>query len=325
MSYTITPFSYTDEAYERALRLRNRLQPDEPSSVEIWRYWDKIRTSNTLFQRLVASDGAGQYVAYATIEETSPTREAFTLSIDGLPTIWQTDLPQMLYQRLLEKVRPYEKSRLFTNAREDEQQKCAFLHRNGFTMVMRSPVSYLDLIAFNTARFESSIERIQQSGIHLCQPPRDWQHDVRWQERIFDLYWTLLQEMPQYETCAKPLSKPPLSRFIEAEIQHPNFLPDGYFLAVDHNQLVGISSLVMRGGQAVILGTGLTGVLQTHRRRGLATALKVQAIRYAQSLNSTRIVTDNEENNPMYLLNQRLGFVPQPAQTHWEKRTKGEI
>jgi len=55
-------------------------------------------------------------------------------------------------------------------------------------------------------------------------------------------------------------------------------------------------------------------VLRSHRRRGLATALKVHAITWAQSLGAKTIATDNEQNNPMYQLNVRLGF---KAQFYW--------
>jgi GNAT superfamily N-acetyltransferase len=56
--------------------------------------------------------------------------------------------------------------------------------------------------------------------------------------------------------------------------------------------------------------TGLTAVSRSHRRRGLATALKVRTITHAQAQGCRRIITDNEENNPMYQLNLQLGFRP---------------
>ena len=58
------------------------------------------------------------------------------------------------------------------------------------------------------------------------------------------------------------------------------------------------------------LYTGLTGVLRSHRRRGIATALKVTALEMAKARGVRTLETDNEENNPMYLLNVELGFEP---------------
>jgi len=67
------------------------------------------------------------------------------------------------------------------------------------------------------------------------------------------------------------------------------------------------------------LETGLTGVRREYRRRGLATALKSQNIEKAKILGTKQIQTSNEESNPMFQLNLRLGFVAQPADVDWKK------
>jgi GNAT superfamily N-acetyltransferase len=66
------------------------------------------------------------------------------------------------------------------------------------------------------------------------------------------------------------------------------------------------------------ISTGTTGVLRQYRRRGLATTLKLRAIRYAldnPAANGTipAIRTGNEENNPMLDLNKQRGFVEESA------------
>jgi hypothetical protein len=62
------------------------------------------------------------------------------------------------------------------------------------------------------------------------------------------------------------------------------------------------------------LNTGLTGVLRSHRRRGIATALKVCAMSFARDYGAIEVDTDNEENNPMLQLNYQLGFRSLPAE-----------
>jgi hypothetical protein len=62
------------------------------------------------------------------------------------------------------------------------------------------------------------------------------------------------------------------------------------------------------------LYNGLTGVLRSHRRRGIALVLKLRGIAYAQSLGRPTIKTWNEANNrAMLAINEALGFVKQPA------------
>jgi hypothetical protein len=50
----------------------------------------------------------------------------------------------------------------------------------------------------------------------------------------------------------------------------------------------------------------------------------VQAINYAQMLGIESIETDNEENNPMFQLNLRLGFKPIPAWVSYHKKLHDE-
>jgi hypothetical protein len=73
------------------------------------------------------------------------------------------------------------------------------------------------------------------------------------------------------------------------------------------------------------LYNGLTAVKRTHRRRGIATALKVRSLDYAKANyrqpdgSYPRVVTTNESNNPMYLLNAMLGYKPQPDYLKYTK------
>jgi len=55
-------------------------------------------------------------------------------------------------------------------------------------------------------------------------------------------------------------------------------------------------------------------------RMGVATAMKVAAISFAQETGITEIDTDNEENNPMYQINLQLGFQPMPAYLDFIKK-----
>ena len=106
--------------------------------------------------------------------------------------------------------------------------------------------------------------------------------------------------------------------------RHPDYIPEGYFLALDGDRYVGMSSLWNRRVKKGEVYTKLTGVVRSHRRRGIATALKVRAHEFAKSIGAEVVVTDNEENNPMYDLNVRLGFKPMPAWLLFRKLLKEE-
>ncbi|HYN89501.1 MAG TPA: GNAT family N-acetyltransferase, partial [Ardenticatenaceae bacterium] len=68
--------------------------------------------------------------------------------------------------------------------------------------------------------------------------------------------------------------------------------------------------------------TGVTTVRREYRRRHIATALKVRAIRFAREQGAREILTNNDAGNPMYQLNLKLGFEPQPSWVRVEKKLR---
>lgn len=81
-----------------------------------------------------------------------------------------------------------------------------------------------------------------------------------------------------------------------------------WIVALAGEQWVGLSVLTHDMAKPDEAATVLTGVVNSHRRRGIATALKVAVFKRARQACIRRITTQNEENNPMLQLNLRLGF-----------------
>ena len=56
-----------------------------------------------------------------------------------------------------------------------------------------------------------------------------------------------------------------------------------------------------------------------YRRQGIATALKVKALSKLKERGIKVVRTDNEKNNPMYLINVAMGFKPEPYGLEYQK------
>lgn len=84
------------------------------------------------------------------------------------------------------------------------------------------------------------------------------------------------------------------------------------FAALDDGDVVGFASLMERDAPGLLMH-GLTATRRTHRRRGIATALKRTQIAWAAANGYRELITFTQEGNEgMQAINLALGFEPQP-------------
>ena len=140
-----------------------------------------------------------------------------------------------------------------------------------------------------------------------------------WKEKLRDLRWKIVQDVPSTE----PFTKPTIAEFEEMVLRDPALDEEAFFVALtDDGSLIGMSNLWRNDPEGKRLDTGLTGVVRSYRRRGIATALKLRTVEYAQANGAETIRTSNEEDSPMIALNLKLGFEPEPAWVDYTKETE---
>jgi len=102
---------------------------------------------------------------------------------------------------------------------------------------------------------------------------------------------------------------PPFETFTRSIYERPAVLLDSFFVARDGDHIVGLSYLLRRpDGDAEV---GDTGVLSSHRRRGIARVLKMMVTRFAMQHGIPAVHTDNRADNAgMLAINRELGFQP---------------
>ena len=86
------------------------------------------------------------------------------------------------------------------------------------------------------------------------------------------------------------------------------------FVALDGEDVVGYARLYLVPALPHRLENGLTAVRKSHRRRGIATALKRAQIAWAAERGYRELVTSSVDGNTaMRAVNERLGYKPLPA------------
>ncbi|MFC4426615.1 GNAT family N-acetyltransferase [Deinococcus navajonensis] len=195
-------------------------------------------------------------------------------------------------------------------AREDHPVAPDFLRCRGFVGDKRYFTSALEVAGFDEAPYQGLLERLAQQGIQIRSLA-----DLRGvglpelETRLHALMNDVRADVPRAEP-ATPLS---FQVFKEAVLGDPGLLPTAYLVAEHQGQFVG-QTVLFRSEASGDLMTGLTGVTRAWRGQGVATALKVRAILAARELGATLIRTDNASDNaPMLAINDRLGFVRNPA------------
>lgn len=270
--------------------------------------------SSSLLQRVVAYTSRDEMAAVGTCFQAywldSPS--TIYLKFDVHPDHPQVHLLPILFRSLHRLLTEHtsEFRRLVARAREDDSDRVGFFVENGFREEMRSPSSAMQVAEFDESICSGAYARLAQCKVRLITMAELRDEEPDWKRKLRDLRWEIVRDVPSTE----PFAKPTVAEFEEMVLRDPALVEEAFFIAqAEDGALIGVSNLWRNDPEGKRLDTGLTGVIRSYRRRGIATALKVQTIRYAQASGAERIETSNEEDSPMYALNLRLGFKPKPA------------
>ncbi|MEM7029772.1 MAG: GNAT family N-acetyltransferase [Chloroflexota bacterium] len=316
--YTIRPFEPTDAEYDAVVAVANAAWPDEQDTVANWKHNDANRNADRLFQRFTVENDTQEIVAEAACWESNwshvPGKYVFEITIH--PDCAQQGIEALCYDHLLNflSLREPKPTTLQTFTREDKTNRIQFLTDHGYKMAMREANSQIDLADYDFSHFEKSQEKVLGQGIELLTLPEIQARDQDWMKPYHALFTAIITDIPDTDDTTPQ----PIAEFAK-EFEHPNFLPNAQFFALEDGKWVGLSTIWKDAVQEDRHWVGVTGILPSHRRRGIATALKWLTFDYARRHNVRYIVTENEENNPMYDLNIALGFEPLPGWLTYRK------
>jgi len=179
------------------------------------------------------------------------------------------------------------------------------LRRRGYQELERYQTSRQRPATVDLRRLDELRRRLGDGGIETV--PLAEIDGERTRQELYRCNTTLWRDMP-HEAHVE-WQDPPFETFTRSIYERPAVLLDSFFVARDGDHIVGLSYLLRRpDGDAEV---GDTGVLSSHRRRGIARVLKMLVTRSAMQHGIPAVHTDNRADNAgMLAINRELGFQP---------------
>lgn len=302
--------SFTDEDYEAFCLLRAICYPDQPISVDDLRFRDTHRDPKCKHARWLA-EADGNLIGAAGYDQWPDLYHPrkFWMDIAVLPEHRNQGAGSALYEYMLEALRAYDPIAVRMSARENRPHSLRFITKRGFREEMRDWESKLELQSLDFSPYAGLEEELNARGItlHTIQELRET--DPNWLRNLHAIESETDRDVPSPD----PVTEMDFDYYAKYVLENPHFRPDLWVVALHEGTYIGTSSLWTRQGTGDLF-TGLTGVSREYRRMGIAMALKVKTLAQAQALGYLCVRTWNSTlNRPMLSINERLGFIKEPA------------
>jgi mycothiol synthase len=230
-----------------------------------------------------------------------PQKFGLDLCVD--PDVQSRGIGKALYLATLEKVQAFDAISLRTQVRESDARGLRFAQDRGFLETKRDFESTLELASFDFASFERPL----LNGIEL-KNFRDLD-SPEFRHQFHQVFSTARLDVPR----AEPPTPLTFDFFEENVLDDPEVIPEAFVFAMRNEQMVGFTG-GYQGAQPGWVDQWLTAVTREARGQGLATAIKVRALRAVLELGFKTVRTDNDTSNtPMLAVNDKLGYQRQPA------------
>ncbi len=185
----------------------------------------------------------------------------------------------------------------------------------GYQEIERAPATRVDVIDFDLEKWLPAIARVEAQNIRITNVAQLDEEGWDWRRPVYDSVEEMVADMPRNH--AQPHST--FEEFVRYVALRTREERELMYVALDGENVVGYSRIAANESRPDTMSTGLSGVVRTHRRRGIVTALKVHGISVAKTRGVRYIYTDNDDRNPMYHLNLALGYRDAFAWVHFQK------
>jgi mycothiol synthase len=318
--YCARPFEERDRAPLVAER-NTWYGPMEQGSADEWRGWEEMSPDPSLL-RLVVEDQSGRLAAMADLSRGGMSPHPDGAQSGGV-SVARADRGKGIGSALLaviinEAVRR-KAPRFLAGASAAHPDSLEWAAKRGFREIGRRIESYVELATFDAAPFSGRVEDVRRSGIVLrtiedVLEGRDSESRERFIRALHDAERPMWEDIP----WATPTPHWPYERFRQMAFESGRMIADASIVAYDGETIAGLTTTGKR--DSLDGYTWMTGVGRDYRGRGVATAIKVEALSRAKSKGLRAMLTTNDEpNKAMREINVNLGYQLLPAHVQLEK------
>ena len=209
-----------------------------------------------------------------------------------------------VYDWIVERLLSLEADTVWTNTRDDRPEDVEFIRRRGFEEIWRNEYLRLLVDESDTAALEAVTRDLRDGGITIVSLASEGKRRPDYLRDLHVLYDAIQADVPR----AGYFTPVPYEEFVEDFARNKPVL-GASFLAKSGDSYIGLSILTSNEGTPTSMEVDLTGVRADYRRRGIAKALKLHTLRFAQDNGYVKIETGNDATNEaMLALNLRVGF-----------------
>ena len=293
----------------------------EQQSAEEWRMWERMAPDETQY-RIVVEDDAGRVVGSANVGAGSMMRHPDGAQ-NGDVGVARTDRRKGIGSALLDEVEGVARSRgaprFLSGASAAHPDALAWASERGYREIGRRIEAYVELATFDPARFAERVKKVRASGIVMRtfgEMMDGLDHDglESFYRALFEAQGPMWDDIP-FATRLEPM---PYERFRKMSFESGQALYDLSLIAYDGDVIAGFTQSGRRQEQDAY--TWMTGTAREDRGRGVATALKVEALSRGKAKGLRAMLTTNDEpNKAMRGINATLGYQTLPAHVQLEK------
>lgn len=296
-----------DTDYERLAQLLNAASGEEVTAQNI-RTFDENRSDEDIQLRYAAflDDSIIGYGVIYKPKTAKIERYFIWLTIDK--AYRRQGYGTQFYDFLRDKVAEYNPSELSSDCKDDDVAYLRFAEKHGFSIRRHLFDTQLDLATFDASQWQYAIDKVTAQGIRFTTLADEGNTDEA-QRKLFELNKATAEDNPSSDGTYDMTLETFQTKIVNADW----FRANGQHLAMDGERYVGLGAIGFSDDMSQAFNA-FTGVDADYRGRGIALALKVIGIKYAQANGAKMIITDNDSaNEPMLHINFKVGYVRRPG------------